>query len=61
MLSFANKHGGEGLNSNQRFRQSPLVVAQNIGQATITYANNVYKYYVAYKLALAAGAQEHSQ
>ena len=29
-----------------------LMVARNIGQVTVTYVGNVYKYYVAYKLAL---------
>jgi hypothetical protein len=29
-----------------------LVAAQEIGQETITYVANIYKYYVAYKLAL---------
>jgi hypothetical protein len=28
------------------------MVARNIGQVTVTYVGNVYKYYVAYKLAL---------
>ena len=29
-----------------------LVVARDVGQVTVTYVGNVYKYYVAYKLAL---------
>lgn len=33
------------------FGNVELVVAQNIGQVTVTYVGNVYKYYVAYQLA----------
>jgi hypothetical protein len=29
-----------------------LEVAQSIGQETVTYVDNIYKYYVAYKLTL---------
>jgi hypothetical protein len=28
------------------------MVAKDVGQETVTYVGNVYKYYVAYKLAL---------
>jgi membrane-bound lytic murein transglycosylase MltF len=42
----------EGLDPNQWFGNVELVVARDIGQVTVTYVGNVYKYYVAYKLAL---------
>lgn len=42
----------EGLDPNQWFNNVELVVARDIGQVTVTYVGNVYKYYVAYKLAL---------
>jgi membrane-bound lytic murein transglycosylase MltF len=42
----------EGLDPDQWFGNVELVVARNIGQVTVTYVGNVYKYYVAYKLAL---------
>ena len=42
----------EGLDPNQWFGNMELMVARNIGQVTVTYVGNVYKYYVAYKLAL---------
>jgi hypothetical protein len=29
-----------------------LVAAKDIGQETVTYVSNIYKYYVAYKLAV---------
>jgi len=41
-----------GLNPNVWFESVELVAAQEIGQETITYVGNIYKYYVAYKLAL---------
>jgi membrane-bound lytic murein transglycosylase MltF len=43
----------EGLDPNKWFDNVELVVAQNIGQVTVTYVGNIYKYYVAYKLARA--------
>ena len=42
----------EGLDPNQWFGNVELVAARDIGQVTVTYVGNVYKYYVAYKLAL---------
>ena len=42
----------EGLDPNQWFGNMELMVARNVGQVTVTYVGNVYKYYVAYKLAL---------
>ena len=42
----------EGLDPNQWFGNMELMVARNIGQVTVTYVGNVYKYYVAYQLAL---------
>jgi membrane-bound lytic murein transglycosylase MltF len=45
----------ESLHGNQWFGNMELMVARNIGQVTVTYVGNVYKYYVAYRLALGAG------
>ena len=42
----------EELDPDQWFDNVELVVARDIGQVTVTYVGNVYKYYVAYKLAL---------
>ena len=42
----------EGLDPDRWFGNVELVVAREIGQVTVTYVSNVYKYYVAYKLAL---------
>jgi membrane-bound lytic murein transglycosylase MltF len=44
--------GDRGLDPNKWFNNVELVVAQDIGQVTVNYVSNIYKYYVAYKLAL---------
>ena len=41
----------QGLDPNKWFNNVELIVAKSIGQETVTYVSNVYKYYVAYKLA----------
>jgi membrane-bound lytic murein transglycosylase MltF len=41
-----------GLDPNVWFGNVELVVAKDIGQETVTYVSNIYKYYVAYKMAL---------
>lgn len=41
----------QGLDPDKWFNNVELVVAKSIGQETVTYVGNVYKYYVAYKLA----------
>ena len=41
-----------GLNPNVWFGNVELMAAKDIGQETVTYVGNIYKYYVAYKLAL---------
>jgi membrane-bound lytic murein transglycosylase MltF len=46
------KAAGEGLDANQWFGNVELVAARDIGQETVQYVSNVYKYYVAYKLTL---------
>ena len=43
---------GMGLDPNVWFNNVELVAAKNIGQETVTYVANIYKYYVAYKLAV---------
>jgi membrane-bound lytic murein transglycosylase MltF len=42
---------GDGLDPNKWFGNVELEVAKNIGEETVTYVDNIYKYYVAYKLA----------
>src|SRR5271157_3213902 len=41
-----------GLDPNVWFNNVELIAAKDIGQETVTYVSNIYKYYVAYKLAI---------
>jgi membrane-bound lytic murein transglycosylase MltF len=41
-----------GLDDNQWFNNVELLTAEKIGMETTTYVRNIYKYYVAYKLAI---------
>jgi len=51
-----------GLDPDKWFNNVEVVVAQKIGIETTTYVRNIYKYYVAYKLQLAAvEAQEKAR
>jgi membrane-bound lytic murein transglycosylase MltF len=43
---------GAGLDPNKWFGNVELLVAKDVGQETVQYVNNIYKYYVAYKLVL---------
>jgi membrane-bound lytic murein transglycosylase MltF len=43
-----------GLDQDRWFDNVEVVVAQRVGMETTTYVRNIYKYYVAYKLALDA-------
>jgi len=43
----------EGLDPNVWFGNVELMAAKDIGQETVQYVSNIYKYYVAYKMALA--------
>ena len=45
------KAANTGLDPNVWFGNVELVAAKEIGQETVTYVSNIYKYYVAYKLA----------
>ena len=42
----------QGLDPNVWFNNVELVAARHIGQVTVMYVRNIFKYYVAYKLAL---------
>jgi hypothetical protein len=41
-----------GLDLNESFDNVEIVVAEKIGIETPAYVRNIYKYYVAYKLAI---------
>jgi membrane-bound lytic murein transglycosylase MltF len=46
-----------GLDPNQWFNNVEIVTAEKVGLETTTYVRNIYKYYAAYKLALAVRAE----
>jgi membrane-bound lytic murein transglycosylase MltF len=50
-----NKAVETGLDPNTWFGNVELVAAKDIGQETVLYVGNIYKYYVAYKLAQEQG------
>ncbi len=52
IASLRKKAASQGLNPDQWFGNVELVVAQNVGQETVQYVSDIYKYYVAYKLVL---------
>jgi membrane-bound lytic murein transglycosylase MltF len=44
----------QGYDPNKWFNNVERVVADKVGQEPVTYVRNIYKYYISYKLALAA-------
>ena len=42
----------QGMNPNVWFGNVELIAAREIGEVTVMYVSNIYKYYVAYQLAL---------
>jgi membrane-bound lytic murein transglycosylase MltF len=46
----------EGLDANRWFGNVELIVARDVGEQTVQYVSNIYKYYVAYKLTLEESA-----
>jgi membrane-bound lytic murein transglycosylase MltF len=46
----------EGLDANRWFGNVELIVARDVGEQTVQYVSNIYKYYVAYKLTLQESA-----
>ena len=49
-----------GLDPNRWFKNVEYVVAEKIGEETVTYVSNIYKYYVAYQLLAQAEAERQS-
>ena len=45
----------QGLDPNKWFGNVELLVSRNVGQTTVQYVSNIYKYYVAYKLVVEQG------
>jgi membrane-bound lytic murein transglycosylase MltF len=52
IVRLRKKAASQGLDPNQWFGNVELVAAKDIGQETVQYVSNIYKYYVAYKLTL---------
>ncbi|HZF14303.1 MAG TPA: transporter substrate-binding domain-containing protein [Steroidobacteraceae bacterium] len=48
--------GKRGLDPNVWFQNVEYVAADKIGQETVTYVSNIYKYYIAYKLVMESQA-----
>jgi membrane-bound lytic murein transglycosylase MltF len=42
----------KGLDPNKWFNNVEIIASQRIGRETVTYVSNIYKYYIAYKLAM---------
>jgi membrane-bound lytic murein transglycosylase MltF len=49
------KAPAQGLDPDKWFGNVELLVSQNIGQTTVQYVSNIYKYYIAYKLVVEQG------
>jgi len=47
-----NEAAKRGLDPNVWFQNVEYVAAEKVGQETLTYVSNIYKYYIAYRLAL---------
>ena len=45
----------QGLDPNKWFGNVELLVSQRVGQTTVQYVSNIYKYYIAYKLVVEQG------
>jgi membrane-bound lytic murein transglycosylase MltF len=50
IVGLRKKAQDDGLDPNKWFGNVELEVAKAVGQETVTYVSNIYKYYVAYKL-----------
>jgi membrane-bound lytic murein transglycosylase MltF len=49
------KAPAQGLDPNKWFGNVELMASQNVGQTTVQYVSNIYKYYIAYKLVVEQG------
>ena len=47
-----------GLDPNVWFQNVEYVAADKIGQETVTYVSNIYKYYIAYRLLMESQAEK---
>ena len=58
MQSLRKEAARRGLDPNRWFKNVELVTAEKVGQETVTYVSNIYKYYVAYTLVTEREAQK---
>ena len=61
IASLRKKAASEGLNPDAWFGNVEFVVAREIGQETVRYVSNIYKYYVAYQLILEQSEQREKE
>jgi membrane-bound lytic murein transglycosylase MltF len=52
IVRLRKRTAAEGLDPNKWFGNVELMVGKDVGQETVQYVNNIYKYYVAYKMAV---------
>jgi membrane-bound lytic murein transglycosylase MltF len=61
IVRLREKAAKDGLNPDLWFGNVELEVAKDIGQETVRYVSNIYKYYVAYKLILEQSEQRERE
>jgi membrane-bound lytic murein transglycosylase MltF len=61
IVRLRNKAQADGLDQNKWFGNVELEVAKDVGQETVTYVSNIYKYYVAYKLTIEARESQKTE
>jgi membrane-bound lytic murein transglycosylase MltF len=59
VASLRKEAAKQGLDPNVWFNNVELVAEKRIGRETVTYVSNIYKYYVAYKLATETQAERN--
>jgi membrane-bound lytic murein transglycosylase MltF len=52
IAALRKRAASEGLDPNRWFGNVELIAAKDVGEQTVQYVSNIYKYYVAYKLTL---------
>jgi len=57
VAAMRRRAAAQGLDPNVWFQNVEVVAAKEIGRETVQYVSNIFKYYVAYKLALERGLQ----
>jgi membrane-bound lytic murein transglycosylase MltF len=60
IVRLRKKAQDDGLDPNKWFGNVELEVAKDVGEETVTYVGNIYKYYVAYKLTVQQKEEKRS-